>query len=60
MIQNPWALCGLGALFCAAGVYNFYKNAFEDDRNIWLPVLLIIAGVVLIAMGMAKFYHVKW
>lgn len=58
-MENPWALCGTGILFCAAGVYYFFRNAFEEDKKILQPVLLMIAGVVLIGLGMAKFYNVR-
>jgi uncharacterized membrane protein len=57
-MENPWVLCGVGFLFCVAGVYVFFKNAFEEDKKILKSVLLMIAGVVLIGLGMAKFYHV--
>jgi len=33
-MENPWVLCGAGFLFCVAGVYMFFKNAFEKDRRI--------------------------
>ncbi len=58
-MENPWALCGLGFLFCAAGVYYFFKNAFEEDKKLLQPILLMIAGLVLIVLGMARFYNVK-
>ena len=55
-MNSPWALCGIGILFCAAGVYYFYRNAFEEDKKVLQPILLIIGGVVLIGLGMARMY----
>ena len=58
-MENPWTLFGIGVLFCATGVYYFYKNAFEEDKRLLQPILMVIAGVILIGLGMAKIYHVK-
>jgi hypothetical protein len=49
-------LLPIGILFCAGGVFLFHKNAFEEDRSIVLPVLVILAGVVLIALAFARQY----
>ena len=57
-IDSPLSLLGIGLLFCIGGVYLFYRNAFEEDKKITQPVLVITAGVVLIGLAMAKFYHV--
>lgn len=51
-----WTLCGVGTLFCVAGVYAFYRNVYEENKKVLTPVLLIIAGVVLIGAGTAKYF----
>jgi hypothetical protein len=28
-----WALCGVGTLFCGAGVYTFYRNVYERNKK---------------------------
>jgi hypothetical protein len=56
MMGSPWILLGFGILFCSAGVYNFHKNAFEEDKSMFQPILLMIAGVVLIGLSLAKFF----
>ena len=56
MMGSPWILIGIGILFCAAGVYNFYKNAFEEDKGLFQPILLMLAGIVLIGLGLAKMF----
>jgi hypothetical protein len=56
-INSPWSLCIIGIIFCISGIWLFYTHAFEENRRIVKPVLVMIAGVVLIALGMAKEYH---
>ena len=51
-----WILCGAGILFIATGVYLFYRNVYEKDKKILQPVLLMLAGVILIGVGTAKYY----
>jgi len=53
-MQSPWSIIGAGIFFCISGVYLFSRNAFEENRSIRWPVLLIIMGVVLIGVGTAK------
>ena len=57
-MNNPWILCGIGALFCCSGVYLFYKNVYEDEQSVKWPVIIIILGVLLIAAGTAKYFKV--
>jgi hypothetical protein len=56
-MNSPLALCGIGILFCISGIWFFYTNAFEEDKRIIKPVLLLVAGVILIGWGMAKELH---
>jgi len=56
-MQSPWTLAATGILLCGAGVYLFYKNAFEEDKGIVQALLLMVAGVVLIGLGTAKYFH---
>jgi hypothetical protein len=51
-----WLFCITGTVFCLAGVYQFKKNVFEEERNIGLAVFLLIAGVILIAVGTARYF----
>jgi hypothetical protein len=51
----PWILCGTGLLFCLSGIYFFYKIAFEENRSLKWPVIIMIMGVLLIAWGTAKY-----
>ncbi|HYC41270.1 MAG TPA: hypothetical protein VEB63_12370 [Chitinophagaceae bacterium] len=43
-----------GILFCVSGLFLFYRNAFEDDKRVQRPLLLLAMGVVLIAIGTAR------
>ncbi len=54
-----WILCITGTLFCLSGAYLFHKNSFEEGGNILPPVIVMIAGVLLIAWGTAKFSHLS-
>lgn len=58
-MDSPWTLLAAGIALCAGGIYLFYKNAFEEDKSIVKPLLIVVAGIVLIAMATADFYHVK-
>jgi hypothetical protein len=57
-MNNPWILCGIGVLFCCSGAFLFFKNAYEDDRSVTWPVIIMILGVLLIAVGTAKYFKV--
>jgi len=50
-----WGFCGLGTIFCFTGVYLFHRNIHEKDRKIFYPFLIMIMGVILIAIGTAKY-----
>ena len=54
---QAWAICGVGTFFCFTGVYLFHKKAFEEGQRINIPVMLMIMGVILIALGTAKYLH---
>jgi|GraSoiStandDraft_4_1057263.scaffolds.fasta_scaffold00109_10 uncharacterized membrane protein YidH (DUF202 family) len=51
-----WLFCITGTVFCLTGVYRFKKNVFEEERRISLAVFLMIAGVILIAVGTARYF----
>ena len=50
----PWSYFVIGILFCLAGLYNFYKNVFEEGKSILIPVFIIVMGIVLITIGTGK------
>lgn len=51
---KAWILCGAGTLFCLGGLYLFYRSIYEADKNILKPIIIIIAGIVLITAGTAR------
>ena len=55
-INNPWILCGIGFLFCATGVYLFFKNVYEEGQSLYWPAAIMIMGVLLIGIGTAKYF----
>lgn len=57
MMENPWVICGFGTVLCFAGVYYFHRSSFEENKSLLRPVLLMIAGVVLIGIGTAKYFR---
>ena len=57
MTTNAVTIFGIGILFCIAGIYLFQRNVFEENRKITNPLLVIVAGVILIGLGTAKCYH---
>jgi hypothetical protein len=58
LLNSSWLLCGAGALFCAGGAYLFKRNVFENDKTITAPILIILGGIILIAIGTAKYFNV--
>lgn len=52
-----WLLCITGILFCLAGVYLFHKNAYEEKSSLQPAIAAMIIGVLLIAIGTAKYFH---
>lgn len=57
-MSNPWIIIIVGVLFSLAGVYLFHRNAFEENRKVMMPVLVIIAGIILMSIGFAKHLHI--
>lgn len=55
MNTSAWMICGIGVLFCISGLYLFFKNVYEDDRSTRWPFAVILMGIVLVAIGSAKF-----
>ncbi|HZI52205.1 MAG TPA: hypothetical protein VFD56_00770 [Chitinophagaceae bacterium] len=59
-MESPWTSLAAGIVLCAGGLYLFFKNVFEEDKSIVKPLLIVVAGIVLIAVAMAEFYHIKF
>ncbi len=57
IFNNPWVLCGVGILFCATGVFLFFKNVYEEDRSLFWPIAIMLMGVLLITMGTVKYFR---
>jgi uncharacterized membrane protein AbrB (regulator of aidB expression) len=53
-----WLLCITGILFCLAGLYQFRKNVFEEDKSVRPSIFIMIMGVILIAIGTAKYFEI--
>jgi ABC-type transport system involved in multi-copper enzyme maturation permease subunit len=53
-MNSPWSFILSGIVFCLAGIFLFQRNAFEENRKILFPLLVVAAGIVLISIGMAK------
>ncbi len=53
-MATSWILIIAGVVFCLGGVFLFQQNAFEENKKILFPVLVMLAGVVLIGLGTAK------
>jgi len=53
-----WLLCGAGVLFCLAGIYEFRKNVFEENKSVRPSIFIMIMGVLLIAIGTAKYFGI--
>lgn len=51
----PWIICGTGMFFCLSGLYFFFKNVYEENRSLKWPILLMVMGIVLIAIGTVKY-----
>jgi len=56
-MNNGWLHILSGILFCGAGLFLFQRNAFEEHRKVWMPLLVIVAGILLIGIGTAKRLH---
>jgi len=57
-LNNHWTLIGIGIVFCIGSVYLFHRDAFEEEKSLLRPILVLIAGVALIGIGLAKMYGV--
>lgn len=57
-MPSPWTLLIAGIIFCAGGLWLFFRNAFEEDKTMLQPVLIILAGIALVGLAMARFYNV--
>ena len=55
-MNNPWILCGIGIFFCCFGVYLFLKNIYEEEKSVKKAILIMIGGVLIIALGTAKYF----
>jgi hypothetical protein len=53
----PWIICAAGILFCLSGGYFFHKTVFEENGSLRWPLLIMLMGVILIAIGTAKYYR---
>lgn len=53
-MSSSWTFILIGIVFSLAGVYLFQRNAFEANRKVLLPALVIIAGIILMSIGFAK------
>jgi len=52
-MSHSWSYIVSGIIFSLIGVYLFQRNIFETNRKVLLPMLVIIAGIVLLSMGFA-------
>ncbi|MCX6318852.1 MAG: hypothetical protein NTW29_16355 [Bacteroidetes bacterium] len=46
-----YILAGFG--FCIAGIILFQLSVFEENKKILMPLLVILAGIILVSIGMA-------
>ena len=53
-----WLLYITGILFCLAGMYQFRKNVFEENKSVRSSIFIMIMGVILIAIGTAKYFEI--
>jgi len=53
-MAEPRIVIFAGILFCLAGIFLFQRNAFEENKKVLIPLLLILAGIVLVGLGTAK------
>jgi hypothetical membrane protein len=50
-MNSSWIFIGTGIAFCLAGIYLFQKSVFEEHKKIGAPLLVIVAGIILVAIG---------
>jgi H+/Cl- antiporter ClcA len=53
-MDQAWTYILTGIGFCLAGIFLFQRNAFEENKKIKLPLLVIVLGIILLSVGMAK------
>lgn len=53
-MAQSWIYILTGACFCIAGIFLFQRNAFDENKRVTLPLLIIVAGIILVSIGMAK------
>lgn len=53
-MSEPWTFILAGTGFCLSGIFLFQRNAFEENRKVSLPLLIIILGVMLLTIGLGK------
>lgn len=49
-----WIYMLAGIAFCLAGIFLFQRSAFEENRKVTMPLLVIVLGIILVSIGMAK------
>jgi multidrug transporter EmrE-like cation transporter len=54
---QSWVISGIGIFFCITAVYLFYRKAYEEGQRVTMPIMLMVMGVILIALGTAKSLH---
>ncbi len=58
-MSNPWIIIIAGILFSLSGVYLFNRNAFEKNKKIIIPIIIILAGIILMSIGFARHFNLK-
>lgn len=53
-MSQAWTYILTGIGFCLAGIFLFQRNAFEENKKVTLPLLVIVLGIILLSVGMAK------
>jgi hypothetical protein len=57
-MNTAWIFCGVGFIFCLGGAWLFANEVMkEEDRKISSPILVMVAGIILIGIGTAKYLH---
>ncbi|MBL7733549.1 MAG: hypothetical protein JNM88_20435 [Chitinophagaceae bacterium] len=56
-MSTAWIYMLTGTGFCLAGIFLFQRSAFEENKKVRWPLLVVLAGVILLSIGMAKRLH---
>jgi hypothetical protein len=56
-MSDPWLIIIAGVIFSLTGVFLFHRDAFEKNGRVLIPLIITIAGVILMSIGFAK--HLK-